>query len=238
MKRYLSVMALAARGSLYKLLGVFFLMTAAEGAIWMTVPENEMNKFSDFCQSSWVALIFALGFLAVMFILCISACDYSSKSSYTLRRLLVSEPAIYICRTIYNIVCLLALWALQSAIFWLLARLWASPDVVTPQKILMQFYNIPLAHNLLPLAETSKYVSNAILVFSLAVTAASFSTQQRMGRKGFAVIILEAIAVVFFRREISFLADLTLSIVSVFIAGCSVLNVWSVRGELNEDAKD
>ena len=40
MKRYLSVMALAARGSLYKLLGVFFLMTAAEGAIWMTVPEN------------------------------------------------------------------------------------------------------------------------------------------------------------------------------------------------------
>ena len=75
-KKYLSVFALYARSSIFKILGVMLLTLIAEGFFFLRTIEKSlhMHNLGMIFDSSHIGLIFAVSFLLVTVLLCIPGC--------------------------------------------------------------------------------------------------------------------------------------------------------------------
>lgn len=233
MKKHLSVLMLHARSTVYKLLAALVFMTAAEAALfYITVRRlqdtNLMGLEYAFTEGK-IVWVFCAAFVLFCAVLLRSGYEFGSKQGYTLRRLRVSEEAVFIWQAVYNTVCLFILWAFQLLVVMGLSMWYmsvADASVSGGQTIFLAFYRDEFLHSLMPLAEGSRLARNLILVPCLGTALAALPWRQRRGQKGIAGILLPAVAVVSFKGEMGlFAVDAIVSMAAIVMAGSAALGV-------------
>ena len=208
MNRHLSVLALAARQTIGKVLALLAAMAAAETALFAwamsqgmirVIMDNEtcpapVEDLFDFAKISWAYRI-ALALLFTLLLL--SGTELrGGKKGYTLRRLRISEEAAVLWAGGYNALCFLALWAVQAALalgFCLWYAGAVDPAYVSGQSALLAFYRSGFLHGLLPLADLTRWLRSFVCFMALGLTAAMFGCYQRHGRKGVAAFFVLAL---------------------------------------------
>ncbi len=242
MRRYGSVVMLAARGTLGKLLLTLLLTGAAQAgltAVYLGRYSDEWYGLWHFFEKSHVALAAGLGLLLLCGALALNGCDSAaSRSRYTLRRLSVDERVLTALWSGCNTLCLLVFWGFQAGAMLLLCRFLmgrADPALLNEQTLFLAVWRSDYLHSLLPLAEWERTVCNCILAAALGVDAACFSYQHRHGRRGAAILILAAAAVVFFSQPMGEAGGAAgmLAIFGALTAVFALYNVW--RDHEDED---
>lgn len=190
--REISLWALLARGSIYKILTVLIFMTAAEivmfsrklqvFAEWNFVGDAYLNSFSRFDRvyyASETPTLFLAAFCLISFVLVWSQLEtHGTKSRYTLMRLRVTGSHLFWVTTGYNFLCYLLLSAVQiGAALWMcrLYRERMPAELVSSQFDFLAFYQTGLLHELFPLADVAKWIRSLLMFFALSAMAAGQS---------------------------------------------------------------
>ena len=203
--REISLWALLARGSIYKILTVLMLMTAAEMVMFsrklQVFAERDYDgdtyiayfyRFEKVFNASEAPTLFFAAFCLISFVLVWSHLDtHGTKSSYTLKRLRVTGSHLFWVTTGYNFLCYLLLSAVQiGAALWMcrLYRERMPVELVSSQFEFLAFYRTGLLHELFPLADVAKWIRSLLLFFALSAMAADQSRMKpwrRFGMLGF-----------------------------------------------------
>lgn len=196
MKKYFSVLELYMRSSLYKILLICFGMGAFEAGVFylMLHRQNEFVQFGSFIEIARSArrggqsfslfyLIFGIAFI-LAFTVCIGM-GGSSKYSYTILRLKVSERAVFVLQCLSNAVMftIIFLWqiVLMTAFAYLFDLHWAGAG--GPQGIAADFYRNSFLHGLFPLQDGWLWFRNAVYIAFCAVFDAMADLTSRYGQK-------------------------------------------------------
>ena len=119
MKHYLSVFAMLARGSVWRVLILLCLMAAGQCGRFLhrlntelTLYDSRVQQFAEeaaevtrleeFFNFTTVSGTFGAAFLLICIVLCLPGCGYGSVCGYTMRRLNISERAVFVMQAIYN----------------------------------------------------------------------------------------------------------------------------------------
>lgn len=195
--REISLWALLAGGTVYKILTILVILAVGQCALFYgnLIRQAEQGQLSEADFEAFFSLsggnglfmrvytlLFLAAFALIMFTL--KRCETVNSGSlfyYTLRRLRVSERHLFFVETAYNLLCFVLLFAVQVwVILWMywmyMKRIQGNP--VSHQIAFLAFYRIPFLHNLLPLAETGKWVRNLLMLLAVSMDAAT----EKMGQ--------------------------------------------------------
>ena len=207
MKKYLSVFALIARNSIYRVAGLLLLLAAADGALawyWISVLGYDLsNLFRNGNGGFGIALAVIFVLIAVVQIR--RGDIYSGPQGYTMRRLVISEKAVAVLQILYNILCWLILWGVQVLTVFLICKLYyryGAGAAAAEQQLFLLFYISPLLHSLLPMEEGLAWIANAAMVVGLSVITTYAMTRRREKKVAGEVIPVIFMVIVLFRREL------------------------------------
>ena len=104
-----------ARSSLWKLLALFLLTAGAE-AVWffLALQNTPDTSLETLAGGGALALPCAVSFLLLSALLGRVGCDLGARQSYTLRRLAVTEKAVFTWQWIYNSGCFLLFMCIRD----------------------------------------------------------------------------------------------------------------------------
>lgn len=238
MKKHLSVFMLMARSTIYRLLILLLAMAAAQ-ALLFHFTLNAATAAADaglgpdtletVISRSHIAWVFAICFVLMAVLLCLTGCNYGSRQENTLRRLSVSERSVFVWQMLYNIACFFLLWVAQALIALALCRWYTTvtdPSFVSGQTIFLAFYRNSFLHSLLPLEEGSRWVRNIMLVIGLGAACAQVPIYQRRGKISITIIAMTSLTLVFFSRSIGcFGNDMLIILLSAINIGAVLKNV-------------
>ena len=241
MKRHLSVLMLFTRSTLYKFLLIILAMAAVQGCFFTLAFRNARSAmerghfigldeilagchFIDICSICFILLCIAL---------CLTGCEFGSRQGYTLSRLRVSRRAVIFWQIVNNLGYLVLFLAAQIGIVLLLCGFYVT-QYKQPQVIMLVFYKNNFLHNLLPLAEWSRFVYNIVLLIAVAAASACFPVRLRDGKKPYAIFV----AIVFCIQSFSVgIGALGYNIVcTFFLALVTFLAVNGVWKETDDEA--
>jgi len=231
MKKYLSVFGLFAQSSIYKILGIILLMILAETGLFAyayipTMSSEGIGRFEHYIDTSHINLCLAAAFILITVILCLPGTEFSSKVGYTLRRLSVSEKAVFFCQAIFNTISYLILWAVQVGILYAFS-LWYTMktpiEFVNNQSIFLAFYRSEFLHTILPLSEVMLWIRNILLFISLGFASAEFPYIQRRRKHSPFIVPLSIFMLLFFVTGIGGVENIVSSIFLFVIVVCKSL---------------
>lgn len=238
-KQHLSVLMLAARSTVYKILGLFLLTAAAQGALFhfafRRVSSGGFVGFEHLINESRIIVPGGACFVSLCLLLSLTGSEFGgSKVGYSLKRLSVKEETTAFWWAIYNSGCFFLFWVFQATMAFFLCRVYLArvePSLVTRQTMFLAFYRNSFLHSLLPLDESSRFLRNIIFVLSLGVCTSLFSWYQRRGKMSGAILGLAAMVLVSFSKPIGhFASDMFVSIVALSIAVSSVAHMRREEG--------
>ena len=253
-KKYLSVFAMLARGSIFRVLAVLVLMAAGQYGQFMHRLNNELllyasdggqshvfSRIEELINISTVEMTFAAAFLLICVFLCLPGCGYSARCGYTLRRLNISERAVFVLQVICNAAVFVLLWAAETAVCLLLCRIYVSsvpPSLVSHQTMAIAFYRSPFLHSLLPLADIAVWIRNFVMIAVLSLAAASFPYKQRHGKFAADIVSYALLCIVFFKSTVGDgFSAFVLIFCGLFIAAEVIYNVWMKEDEDGDEIK-
>lgn len=245
MRKYVSVLAIAARSTIVKITALLFAMAAAEaGLFWRLLQKSVSGQLltpEELIERSGIPLICAVAFVLLCVILSLVGNEFSgSRTRYTLQRLSIREEVTVGLWAFYDAACFLMLWAVQLLAVLLLCRLYLTvvePAYWNEQTIFLAFYRSDFLHSLLPLAETSRWLRNGALLLGLGAAAASFTYKQRRSQKGIAVVVLAVVTLGTFSREMGRSdSDVAVLLFALAAAGFSFYGIWFGKGGEDEAA--
>ena len=220
MSKHMSVLMLYVRSTLYKFLLLVLAMATVQTVFFTLAFRTGEGLFGLNTIISWtrLGLSFAVFFLLLCAQLCLTGCEFGSKSGYTLYRLRISRRMVFLWQSISNAGFIFLLWAAQVGIALAFCSIYTA-HYPQEQATMLVFYSNGFLHSLLPLAETSIMVRNIALFFALALTSACFPVRMRRGEKPAAAIAVALICIVFFVRDKgSSMADAIISAAALSIA--------------------
>lgn len=175
----LSVWALLAKSTFYKILAVLLMMIATERLLfWKLLDKYRSTDNLEDIISRFSPVVFWAAFGLVFFILARTEGLWNSHSQYTLMRLRITQMQLFVCKSIYNLLCLAMLFAVQAGLVFWMAGLYADGQEI-PQILFLAFYRSEFLHGLLPMAETGKWIRNLLLLLTFAVEAAGAIGQKK-----------------------------------------------------------
>lgn len=231
-----SLWALCARGSFYKILLVLAGMALAEFACFEIVCRKmtgnaallSPEKMIDECL---LQPIFLCAFGLVYFILLWTESEHrGTRSGYTLLRLRVTQRQQFAVRTVYNMFCLTLVFSVQAALAAALCARYAEllpEELVSPQLLFLAFYRNRFLHSLLPMAEIGKWVKNLLLLTAFGMEAAL----GLQGRNYLTSIWLCILSARLFAADIGSLNVVLCSLLYLFCIAASLLQVYGVIGK-------
>ena len=234
MRKHLSVLALAARGTLWRVLAVTLLAAALSGALLWLVPAQEPGAaivepdgtetpqyvLVDFCKlpgKTGAAIACAAGFAALLAVLSLNGCGYGAKTGCTVQRLRVGEGSLCLWWTLYYAVCVLFYWAVMAAVFTAVVKL--RIDAWTPPP----YYGYTIGGQTL------------LLTALCAAAAAQFSHAQRRGRFSIAPLLALALTILSFFFPMGSSTTLLVCLVTALALGITLCQFQ--KGETDDDAK-
>jgi len=229
MRKHLSVLMLYVRSTLYKFLLLMLAMAAVQGVLFALAFRRAEGLFelNTIMHQVRPDIVSAACFLLLCALLCLTGCEFGSKSGYTLSRLRISRQMIFLWQSIVNASFIFMLWAAQVGIALTFCGIYT---IYYPQEqaAMLVFYSNSFLHNLLPLSETGVLVRNIALLCAIAVSSACFPVRMRRGEKPAAAIAVALICVVFFVRPMgSFIGNAMLSMVTLAISAYAAHAVCS-----------
>lgn len=232
MRKYVSVGLLVLRASLYKLAALLLASGAVQALlVFLTLRRSTARgavlSIERLVEKSGIVWVFAACFVLTLVLLCRMGCAYGAKTGYTLKRLSVSEKAVFFCQSISNSLCLIVLWLMQAAFtYFLLSAASAGIEGAGVQGVMLAFYRSKFLHSLFPLASASLWIRNVVFALSIGISAAAFAWHQRRGKPGIGVGVLALIAFVFFCQDVgSVYTDCTLIFFVLTSVAAVLLNV-------------
>lgn len=261
MRKHLSVLGLAARGAVGRILLITVLTAALAGALLYLVPaQTPASPRYTPTGRSWrhilpattvichpvpsrtgATVVCAVGLAGVMAVLSLNGCGYGTKTDLTMRRLRIGESAANLWWMALNAVCLLFYWAVMAAVTVLVLQLRIRnivPDnaLYTPgrQTLLLAVYASSFLHHLMPVRDTLVWAEDGLLLALCAAAAARFSQAQRRGKFSIAPIAALALTIGGFFPRMG--AASTFIWAFVAAAGAGLCVVLLQKGE-TEDAE-
>ena len=209
MRRYCSVLGLAARCTFWKVLAAALVSCGAEAALFLITlhgwpfvvygpdqawrADNPMG-LEGLIAHSHIALCFGLGLAAVCGALALLGWEGSGcRTGYTLRRLRVGERALSLLWGGYGTLCLLFYWAAHLGTVLALcaaAMPHLSEGAASPLALFLACWRSPYLHALLPLEDVWLWGRNLLLCAALGLSTAAFSHQRRHGHRAWGWIPL------------------------------------------------
>ena len=184
MKRYLSVFALIAQNSIYRIFGLLALMTAADAALaWYHIVHKGYGIENLFFSGGF-GIVLAVTFVLMAVVLIRYGDIYSGSQGYTMLRLGISERAVFGLQSLYCGLCWFILWGVQLAAAFAVCKIYltsptVSADVLKSQQMFLLFYTKPLLHSLLPMEYGLAWAANFSIVAVLGVSTAYCITSGR-----------------------------------------------------------
>ena len=205
MNRYLSTVGLYARSSLYKILLITLVTALLAGFLVYRYPTpQEITKYyydfdgnpvpytyntpylDDVIGFSRAPVVCAVGFTAIVAVMCLTGCGYGVKTDYTVRRLRVREKTACLLWAGYHAALLLFFWAVLALTLYgvLLHSQGKVPEwygQVGPQTMMMLCYTDTFLHHLMPLQDPAMWGLSISSVLAVSFTTVLFSYRQRHG---------------------------------------------------------
>lgn len=239
MKKYLSVLMLIARNSLYKVLTVCGVNCLVQCTAYLILVKKYLERTADVYVSGGLEhsfviaktpIICAVGFIVVCVFLAKTGCEFSAKSGYTLNRLSVSEKSIFVIRSVYNLMILISYWAFNLGIAFILMKLYGTMSPIaklTNQSVFIAFYRSGYLHGLLPLADKLRWCADVISYIALAMLLSRFPYKQRRGKVSIAVIFFIVLFISVFAREMgSIPLDWGIILYALYLIGYTISDVF------------
>lgn len=223
MKKYMSVLGLIARSSIYIFFALLIFMFSVESVFFIIKfpSADQYNyyfaRFEECVVNCGVPYIFAFCFIVVTVLLCLTGIEHSSKTGYTLRRLAVKEEGIFVIQAFYNILVYIAFWALQLCAVYFLSFYYlrsAPKEYVSNQTVFLSFYRNSFLHSLFPLEDVLLWIRNILFIFAIGLSSAEFTYKQRRRRYGILVVVSQVVIIAFFSREAGSFGSLLLGIIT------------------------
>lgn len=211
-RKYASVFGLYARGSIFKVLGILLCMSVVQIVLFMKcyVPSagvGYQNPFVVAVTDCGIPKLFAVTFLFMTILLCMTGTEYSSKTGYTLRRLCVSERTTFFCQALYNMFAYSLFLATQIVVIFVLGMIFLKSEPenhVNIQAVFLAFYSDGFLHAILPLEDTFLWGRNLCWLIALGMTTAEFPYLQRRGNKfNLTLVFMVIMSVAFWKSSIS-----------------------------------
>lgn len=253
--RELSMWALLARGSIYQILAILAIMAVGECALfrWSLTQkigrgwfqsvrfETVFSGNSRYVFRNVYFILFIAAFCLIFIVLLRCETENSkSRVSYTLNRLRISRRHLYLVRTLYNFLCFCLLFAVQIwTVLWM-CRLYreSMPGVVGSQFEFLIFYRIPFLHNLLPLAETAKWVRNLLVLLALSADlAVSLERQNFVPNLSILVLSAEGYMADIGFQWIDLVIDIVFAIV-LLVAALRIFGIWNGNADIREPGEE
>lgn len=205
MKKFLSVFSLYIRSSVYKLIAVIILMTAAQIVLFNKTLNSDyatavtLTGIESLTDVSRVQIVFAAAFLAVTVFLILSGSEFGTKQGYTLRRLCVKEKSVLLCQATANTLLYAVLLISEILISYVLCMMYmkfaetpgiAEKALISNQTVFLAYYRSNFLHALLPLDDILKHISNLVALLGMGFTSAVFPYFLRRKRVSLEVFIL------------------------------------------------
>ena len=243
MRKHLSVLGLAARGAVGRILLITVLTAALAGALLYLVPAQTPSQStvypdgevvetytpSDYCylpSRTGATVVCAVGLAGVMAVLSLNGCGYGTKTDLTMRRLRIGEGAANLWWMALNAVCLLFYWAVMAAVTVLVLQL-RIRNIVPDNALYTPGRQIPVR-------DTLVWAEDGLLLALCAAAAARFSQAQRRGKFSIAPIAALALTIGGFFPRMG--AASTFIWAFVAAAGAGLCVVLLQKGE-TEDAE-
>ena len=215
MNRYVSTVGLYARSSLYKILLITLVTALLAGFLVYRYPApQEITKYyedfdgnqvpytystsglDDVIGLSRAPVVCAVGFTAIVAVMCLTGCGYGVKTDYTVRRLRVREKTACLLWAGYHAAMLLFFWAVLALTLYGMMRLRCNviPEwygEAGPQTMMMLCYTDTFLHHLIPLQDAAMWGSSVASLLAVAFTTVLFSYRQRHG--SFSPLVLLAL---------------------------------------------
>lgn len=228
MKQYTSVMALAVRALLGKVLAVTAATTALQLVLSrLILSPDQVADLASLQQAGWTPLIAVLGLAGILALEAFHGSPLSGvRTGYTLQRLPVREQTVAVLWAVVYLGFLLLFWAAEVGVS-LLQLHWVSSRSGSQVPAFLRFaenYSSWFFHNLLPLYDWPRILRNGVWLIALAWSAAAFSYHQRRGSFRFGIVVILVLGALLFGVENgSTLAVLDL----VFTFLIALVTVWS-----------
>ena len=229
MKQQLSLFTLSIRASFYKILAVLALSGVVQAVLFYIAMDGNTGLESAFARA-FSSVVFAVTFVAVVWLLVRWHGKGGSNVSYTLRRLGLPERTFILWNALYCALVYLIFWAAQLGFALLFCKYYAmvtNPDFLNPQTVFLAFYRSDYLHSLLPLAEISRWVRNIACVIGLGACTAAAPCLERRKIHPFLPSIPIVLFVLFFARPVGEIAyDLAQAITALGCGAYALVGCW------------
>ena len=245
MNKYLSVIELNMRRSLWKVILVLAIVSAGElGLCALRLKSSE--EMSLYMAGAGLCKMFTLALAAVCILLGGDPIK-NTDPEIMLRRLKVSGTAAYVLTVAYDIAVLLFTWAVQILTLLAAIKIYTGSAAYGggPQGPIVEIYSHPGLLCILPLESRNHWIFTSMAVVSLALAAAYMAVVRR--RRGFPILstfiiicvvgafILQSVLIVYDIDGGFFVPPL---IIAMFAACSALLAVLSVRGKEDKEVDD
>ncbi len=196
MKRHFGCLALAADGSLGRILAVLAAMAAAQAGVFTWFLRGDFVVYAEFAalfDGAAMRTISALALLALAALVSRPA----AGGGYTARRLPVGRRWLAVWWTVYGLLVFALYWAVRLAVAFGLCRWFcARPEAggLAGQADFLAFYQSAALHALLPLADTGRWWCAAMLYGGLGLSCGGAAAVQWTGGRNFAPLAVAAAA--------------------------------------------
>ena len=244
--REISIWALLARGSIYKVLTILVMMAMAEGYLFLSSLNRSLRQtplvsagFVPVLNYSGAVIVFMVALCLIFTVLFLCDTEHGgSRWGYTLDRLLVSDRHQILIKVVYNILCFVLLFGVQAWVGMWMCRMYADrmpKEIVSPQLTFLAFYQSSFLHNVLPLAESAKWVRNVLMILALSAELAMARRRRNSGVVG----MVPALSILWMTEDIGFhatqiVADIV-CIVVIIDAVLQFFGIWRVDSSVQEE---
>ncbi len=183
MKRQLSLLMLAARSSLWRVLGILAAMAAAQTAVFAVQMDGA--TLEALLDGRLFRLAAALGLAGTAAAVSLSSGGFGSRVDYRAALLPVSPGAPARWHALYGLAAALLAWGVQLGVVLALCRLYAGrvgAGDFTGQLTVLAAYRSSLFHTLLPLADGVRWAATACYYAGLGLSMGLGAVRAWSGR--------------------------------------------------------
>ena len=249
MKKHLSVFGLFARSSFFKVFLILLAMCVVEIAFFRfelrdaleayEIVGSGMPSLERMFMRAATNVYFRIALFLISFVICLPGCNFKSNTGYTLRRLSISEGAVFFHQAAYNALIYIMLIAVQLVTVFGLSQYYLSvapEECISNQTVFLAFYRNDFLHSLLPLEDVGLWIRNGLLVITFGLATAEYPYRQRRHKFSPTALALVVYTICRFDQSIGQLGHVvTTAIIAVMLAVATVYTL--TRTDEEEEIK-
>lgn len=239
MRERLAIFFLAAGNTAWRLLLILAGMAAAQTAAFVAAMHRIDGSLDQVFKGSGIMFMCAAGLILYCVALCFRVMGgKSSRTSYVLNRLSVSEKTVFAWWVIYNTLCFLIFWGVQVIILLLCCCIFtgqAEPGTYGAQTIFITFQENGFLHGMLPLGNPLRYLVNMILVLTLGITTAPNSMGTETKKVNSYIYMLVTWIILYFNEDmVGNMGWAILLFISALVVTIVLVRILAIGGVWNE----